>query len=56
MKDKKFKCWTRIRKVLNENGYSYMDMLEYLPLIDISRMKREFEAYIKEIKKRKNGS
>ncbi len=49
MKDKKFKCWTKIRKILNAYGYSYMDMLEYLPLIDISRMRREFEYYIKQI-------
>ena len=46
MKDKKFKCWTKIRKILNENGYSYIDMIGYLPLIDISRLWREFETHI----------
>ena len=52
MEEQKFKCWTKIRKILNTYGYSYMDMLEYLPLIDISRMKREFEEYIKKIKRK----
>ena len=51
MKEKKFKCWTEIRKTLNKYGYSYMDMLGYLHLIDISRLWREFEAHIFEIEK-----
>lgn len=53
MEDKQFKCWTKIRKILNAYGYSYMDMLKYLDLIDISRMRREFDEYIKKIKKKK---
>ncbi len=49
MKDKKFKCWTKIRKILNEGGYSYVDMFSYLSLMDISKLWREFEEYILQI-------
>lgn len=52
MKDKKLKCWRKIQDTLNSYGYSYMDMLEYMHLIDISRMKREFDYYIKQLKQR----
>ena len=49
MIDKKLKCWRKIQNILNSYGYSYMDMLEYMHLIDVSRMKQEFDDYIKKL-------
>lgn len=50
---RKRKCFNKVKRILNQYGYSEFEFLRNMHLIDISQFKREFEDFLKEMRSKK---